>query len=319
MKKIFLALLTLILISGCSPKNAESSAEQTTAAESTEITESVVSSAESSIIKEIPAESKTENKTESTVKEISTESKMESHEETKIESSEISQISVEKIKESSAQSSAESIRESSVEEKSHEEESVPVSNMAAVGFYKLTDATPDGKHFIDMEEYDEAQYHVTLEIFADGTGEFREYSDTVKIKWNDKYIITDEGIINYKLLDNKLALYSEQDTFIFEKTDKAEFKKQESSQIAELSGYIDETVTGRYILTDMTGENKFANDIYLTLNADGTGKMLNGTDETDIRWDDGEIEMNGEIFYYETDNNHVILDFYGIYWTFVKI
>ena len=311
MKKNFLALLTLLLIAGCSPQNQENSAEKTDIPESTE---SIVSSAENSIIKESSAESKTE----SIVKEISQESKMESHEESKTESSQISETSVEEIRQNSAESSVESVSDISAEEKSREEESVPVSNMALVGFYLLTDITPDGEHFIDTEQYDEMGFHVTLEIFSDGTGEFREDSDIVKVKWNDKYIITDDGMINYRLLNDQLALYSDSDTFVFKKTDKAEFEKQESSEIVELSGYIDESVAGKYILTDMTSENKFANDIYLTLNTDGTGIMLNGTKETPLTWDDGEIEMNGEIFYYETDTDTVILDFYGIYWIFQK-
>ena len=300
MKKIFLALLTLLFIAGCSPQNEEISSENTV------IPESTVSPAESSVIKESSAESKIE----STVKDISAES----HEESKIESTQISETSisetsVEEIKESSV----ETVSEISAEEKSREEESVPVSNMALVGFYRLTDVTANGEHFVDTEEYDEMGFNVTLEIFSDGTGEFREDTDIVKITWNDKYIITDEGKINYKLLDGKLALYSEEDTFIFEKTDKAAFEKQKNSEDTN------DSMAGKYILTDMTSENKFANDVYLTLNADGTGTMLNGTKETPLTWDDGAIEMNGELFFYETDTDTVILDFYGIYWIFEKM
>ena len=310
MKKIFILLLALPFISGCSSGN-EISVEET---EITESTESIVSSVERSIVKE----SSPENKTESIMKESPAESKTESREETKIEISEFSEISIEETKESSAESMAENKKELPVEEKS-QEESISVSNMELVGFYKLKDTTPDGENFINMERYDEAGLHVTLEIFADGTGEFKEYGDFSKITWNDRYIILDDEKAEYAMLEDKLALYSENTTLVFERTDKPEITKEESPETQELSGYIDEEVTGRYILTKMTGENQFEDDVYLTLNADGTGMMESGSQKIEIDWDDGEIEVNGEIFYYETDGNSIIADIYGIYATFERI
>ena len=304
-----MSILTLLLISGCNSGN-EISVSETEIPESTEITESIVSIAESSIVKESSVESKIESKTESSLKEI--KSKVESSKEIEIEVSETSEIS--EIQESSAESTEESQQEFSVEESSYEE-SVPVSNTELVGFYKLTDTTSDGEHFINMEKYNESGLYITVEIFSDGTGEFTEYDDIFPLTWNDRYIILDGEKAEYRSKGNQLAVYAGDNTLIFEKTDKSTLIKEES-EIPELSGETDENVIGRYILTDMTSENRFKNDIYLTLNADGTGIFDNGIEKTPIEWDDGEIEMNGEIFYYETDKNKIILDFYGIYWTF---
>ena len=70
-----MSILTLLLISGCNSGN-EISVSETEIPESTEITESIVSIAESSIVRESSVESKIESKTESSLKEI--KSKVES-------------------------------------------------------------------------------------------------------------------------------------------------------------------------------------------------------------------------------------------------
>ena len=237
-KRILLAVLALMVVSGCSNGEETSVSEPESTAESSIV--SVVESMESSV-KESSVESKAESKPESKV-----ESKVESKPESKVESSK---------------------EESTV---------IPATNKELVGFYNLTEMTGEGDSVISMKRYNIAGMYITLEINAGGTGVFSEYKEKANITWNDKYInLTHYDDMEYSVSGDRLALYSDDMTLVFERTDKEELKKkmEENSESEELSGEIDPDAVGDYILKEMDMEDEFDfdEDVYLTLHNDGTG------------------------------------------------
>ncbi len=351
-KRILLAVLALVMVSGCSngtetsvtessvPESVVSVAES---AESSEKESSVESKAESKPESkaESKAESKPESKAESKVEskpeskaESKVESKPESKAESKAESKPESKVEskVESKPESKVESKAESKVESKVESKpeskveSSKEEStvIPATNKELVGFYNLTEMTGEGDSVISMKRYNIAGMYITLEINAGGTGVFSEYKEKANITWNDKYInLTHYDDMEYSVSGDRLALYSDDMTLVFERTDKEELKKkmEENSESEELSGEIDPDAVGDYILKEMDMEDEFDfdEDVYLTLHNDGTGYLESEGEQLEITWVDGQIKAMDDIFYYEKEGNDIVVDFYGIYVKFEKV
>ena len=325
-KRILLAVLALMVVSGCSNGEETSVSEPESTAESSIV--SVVESMESSV-KESSVESKPESSVESKEENSKKESSVENKEESSKKESSVEIKEESRKKESSVEIKEESNKkESSVENKeesSKEETSViPATNRELVGFYNLTEMTGEGDSVISMKRYNIAGMYITLEINAGGTGVFSEYKEKANITWNDKYInLTHYDDMEYSVSGDRLALYSDDMTLVFERTDKEELKKkmEENSESEELSGEIDPDAVGDYILKEMDMEDEFDfdEDVYLTLHNDGTGYLESEGEQLEITWVDGQIKAMDDIFYYEKEGNDIVVDFYGIYVKFEKV
>ena len=349
-KRIILSLFALMMLAGCSNggetsvSEPESKAESSTVsvAESAEVSEksdeiSIKESSVESRSESSKKESSVESKSESSKEENSAESKAESKTESKAESKPESKVESkpesrveskpESRVESKPESSAESKPESSVESKpesSNETSVIPATNKELVGFYNLTELNTDGENVVSMKHYNTIGMYVTLEINAGGTGIFSEYSEKKNITWNDKYInLGDYDEMEYSISGDSLALYQDEMTLVFEKTDKEALRKkmEERSKAAELSGEIDSEAVGDYILKGMDIEDafEFDGDVYLTLHNDGTGYLESEGEQLEITWDDGEIKLMEDIFYYTKEGTDIIVDFYGVMVTFGRV
>ena len=316
-KRVILAALALMIISGCSNGGGETSVSQP---ESTEES-SVVSVAESTEV----SEESVESKAESSKKESSVESKAESSEK---------ESSAESKTEGKAESKAESKTESKVESKteskvesSKEETSVPATNKELPGFYNLVEMTSDGETLMSMKYYNEAGLYITLEINAGGTGVFTQYEEKSNMTWNDNYmVLKDYDEMEYSLSGDKLAVYQDSSiTLVFERSDKETIRKkmEEASKEKELSGEVDKEAVGKYVLKSIDSEESidtdlFGEDISVVLNDDGTGYIDAEGEQIEIEWVDGAVKIMNDIFYYEKHGNDIVIDIYGISMTFSK-
>ena len=355
-KRVILAALALMIISGCSNGGGETSVSEpesteessvVSVAESTEVSEESVESKAESSKKESSVESKAESsekessvesKAESSKKESSVESKAESSEkessvESKAESSE-KESSAESKTEGKAESKAESKTESKVESKteskvesSKEETSVPATNKELPGFYNLVEMTSDGETLMSMKYYNEAGLYITLEINAGGTGVFTQYEEKSNMTWNDNYmVLKDYDEMEYSLSGDKLAVYQDSSiTLVFERSDKETIRKkmEEASKEKELSGEVDKEAVGKYVLKSIDSEESidtdlFGEDISVVLNDDGTGYIDAEGEQIEIEWVDGAVKIMNDIFYYEKHGNDIVIDIYGISMTFSK-
>ena len=316
-KRVILAALALMIISGCSNGGGETSVSKP---ESTEES-SVVSVAESTEV----SEESVESKAESSKKESSVESKAESSEK---------ESSAESKTEGKAESKAESKTESKVESKteskvesSKEETSVPATNKELPGFYNLVEMTSDGETLMSMKYYNEAGLYITLEINAGGTGVFTQYEEKSNMTWNDNYmVLKDYDEMEYSLSGDKLAVYQDSSiTLVFERSDKETIRKkmEEASKEKELSGEVDKEAVGKYVLKSIDSEESidtdlFGEDISVVLNDDGTGYIDAEGEQIEIEWVDGAVKIMNDIFYYEKHGNDIVIDIYGISMTFSK-
>ena len=316
-KRVILAALALMIISGCSNGGGETSVSEP---ESTEES-SVVSVAESTEV----SEESVESKAESSKKESSVESKAESSEK---------ESSAESKTEGKAESKAESKTESKVESKteskvesSKEETSVPATNKELPGFYNLVEMTSDGETLMSMKYYNEAGLYITLEINAGGTGVFTQYEEKSNMTWNDNYmVLKDYDEMEYSLSGDKLAVYQDSSiTLVFERSDKETIRKkmEEASKEKELSGEVDKEAVGKYVLKSIDSEESidtdlFGEDISVVLNDDGTGYIDAEGEQIEIEWVDGAVKIMNDIFYYEKHGNDIVIDIYGISMTFSK-
>ena len=329
-KRVILAALALMIISGCSNGGGETSVSQP---ESTEES-SVVSVAESTEVSEESVESKAESsKKESSVESKAESSEKESSVESKAESSE-KESSAESKTEGKAESKAESKTESKVESKteskvesSKEETSVPATNKELPGFYNLVEMTSDGETLMSMKYYNEAGLYITLEINAGGTGVFTQYQDKSNMTWNDNYmVLKDYDEMEYSLSGDKLAVYQDSSiTLVFERSDKETIRKkmEEASKEKELSGEVEKEAVGKYVLKSIDSEESidtdlFGEDISVVLNDDGTGYIDAEGEQIEIEWVDGAVKIMNDIFYYEKHGNDIVIDIYGISMTFSK-
>ena len=329
-KRVILAALALMIISGCSNGGGETSVSQP---ESTEES-SVVSVAESTEVSEESVESKAESsKKESSVESKAESSEKESSVESKAESSE-KESSAESKTEGKAESKAESKTESKVESKteskvesSKEETSVPATNKELPGFYNLVEMTSDGETLMSMKYYNEAGLYITLEINAGGTGVFTQYEEKSNMTWNDNYmVLKDYDEMEYSLSGDKLAVYQDSSiTLVFERSDKETIRKkmEEASKEKELSGEVDKEAVGKYVLKSIDSEESidtdlFGEDISVVLNDDGTGYIDAEGEQIEIEWVDGAVKIMNDIFYYEKHGNDIVIDIYGISMTFSK-
>ena len=316
-KRVILAALALMIISGCSNGGGETSVSQP---ESTEES-SVVSVAESTEV----SEESVESKAESSKKESSVESKAESSEK---------ESSAESKTEGKAESKAESKTESKVESKteskvesSKEETSVPATNKELPGFYNLVEMTSDGETLMSMKYYNEAGLYITLEINAGGTGVFTQYEEKSNMTWNDNYmVLKDYDEMEYSLSGDKLAVYQDSSiTLVFERSDKETIRKkmEEASKEKELSGEVDKEAVGKYVLKSIDSEESidtdlFGEDISVVLNDDGTGYIDAEGEQIEIEWVDGAVKIMNDVFYYEKHGNDIVIEIYGITITFSK-
>ena len=329
-KRVILAALALMIISGCSNGGGETSVSEP---ESTEES-SVVSVAESTEVSEESVESKAESsKKESSVESKAESSEKESSVESKAESSE-KESSAESKTEGKAESKAESKTESKVESKteskvesSKEETSVPATNKELPGFYNLVEMTSDGETLMSMKYYNEAGLYITLEINAGGTGVFTQYEEKSNMTWNDNYmVLKDYDEMEYSLSGDKLAVYQDSSiTLVFERSDKETIRKkmEEASKEKELSGEVDKEAVGKYVLKSIDSEESidedlFGEDVYVVLNDDGTGYFDAEGEQIEIEWVDGAVKIMNDIFYYEKNGTDIIVDAYGIKITFSK-
>ena len=329
-KRVILAALALMIISGCSNGGGETSVSEP---ESTEES-SVVSVAESTEVSEESVESKAESsKKESSVESKAESSEKESSVESKAESSE-KESSAESKTEGKAESKAESKTESKVESKteskvesSKEETSVPATNKELPGFYNLVEMTSDGETLMSMKYYNEAGLYITLEINAGGTGVFTQYEEKSNMTWNDNYmVLKDYDEMEYSLSGDKLAVYQDSSiTLVFERSDKETIRKkmEEASKEKELSGEVDKEAVGKYVLKSIDSEESidtdlFGEDISVVLNDDGTGYIDAEGEQIEIEWVDGAVKIMNDIFYYEKHGNDIVIDIYGISMTFSK-
>ena len=329
-KRVILAALALMIISGCSNGGGETSVSQP---ESTEES-SVVSVAESTEVSEESVESKAESsKKESSVESKAESSEKESSVESKAESSE-KESSAESKTEGKAESKAESKTESKVESKteskvesSKEETSVPATNKELPGFYNLVEMTSDGETLMSMKYYNEAGLYITLEINAGGTGVLTQYEEKSNMTWNDNYmVLKDYDEMEYSLSGDKLAVYQDSSiTLVFERSDKETIRKkmEEASKEKELSGEVEKEAVGKYVLKSIDSEESidtdlFGEDISVVLNDDGTGYIDAEGEQIEIEWVDGAVKIMNDIFYYEKHGNDIVIDIYGISMTFSK-